>query len=359
MNIRIQQINTDLARAFSGFILPSVSADPEFDAFTFYAAISENTLCGILVGNPREYDPEILSIGVSKDFENTGIAKRLLNYALTDIFSRYNPEEMEEVPNQVSARVVEQAGKLDKLDHILTNAGFEIVEKGQFCETSIKAVKDNKYLQNPKVLSRLNKDSDKLRFRSLKDVPHPLIYAFSNKLLEQEEFPGIAIDDLDEDLSVFGIRGREITMCILFLKENGGILQNNFLYQEDTEGMGNAELLYMASVSANAAIKKFSDDIKLNFWISTNSTRKLISYIFPDAVCTQESASYELPFYELLYRHDSKFMGDLELNEITNENLACANCRHCMENLITECGKYAQKPDPVLEGGDCKLFEAL
>ena len=359
MNIRVQKIDTDLARAFSSFILPAVSADPDFEEFTFYAAITGDTLCGILVSDLKEFEPEILSIGVSKDYENNGIAKKLLSYALTDIFSLYDVEELDNVPNQVTARVVAQAGKLDKMDHILKNAGFQMVEKGQFCETSVKAVKGNRYLQNPTVLSKLNKDSNNLRFRSLKDIPHSLIYAFSNKLLAQDEFPGIEIDDLDEDLSVFGIQGREITMCILFLKENGGILQNNFLYKEDAKGMGNTVLLYMASYCANVAIKKFSEDVLLNFWITTDTTRKMIDQIFPDAVCTQEAAFYELPFYELLYRHDSKFTADIEFSEISNENLACKNCRHCMENMVSECAKYAQKPGPVLEGRECEMFEAL
>ena len=134
---------------------------------------------------------------------------------------------------------------------------------------------------------------------------------------------------------------------------------NQLISKEDFKQMAEEELSGLNAELSEFTINEAEIDIKLNFWISTDSTRKLISYIFPDAVCTQEAASYELPFYELLYRHDSKFMGDLELNEILNENLACKNCRHCLENLITECGKYAQKPDPVLEGGDCKLFEAL
>ena len=358
MNVRIQKIDTELARHFSGFILPTVAEDPDFDQFTFFAAISGDTLCGILVFDIKEFEPEILSIGVSTEYENRGIAKKLLAYALSDLFSCFDVDAMEELPNQVSARVVEHVGALGKMEHLLTGAGFEPVEKGQFYQVSMKDVRNNQYLQNPKVLSKLNKPGDHLRFLSLKDTPHSLVNAFSNRLIAQDSFPGIEMDELDEDLTVFGIRDNSIEMCILFLKENQGVLQNNFMYLADTAGMGNAALMYMASFAANAAVQKLSDDISLNFWISSDTTKKLIDYIFPEAVCAQEAAFYELPLKKLKHIHDLRFTADLEFNRIENDQLTCANCKHCIENMVTECEKYLQKPDPVFEGGDCELFEA-
>ena len=357
MNFRIEKIDRDLASSFSEFILPAVLKDEDFDLFTFYGAISGNTLCGILVSDIREFDPEILSFGVSPEYENNGIAKGLLSHALYDLFSYFDRDAVEGIPNQVSARVVEKAGKLGKMDHILSGFGFEPVDKGEFCEISIKDIKTNEYVQHPKILKKLNKPGRKTRYLSLKDMPHAPIHAFSNKLIEQNLFPGIAIEDLDEDLTIFGMRDNEISLCILFLKENQGVVQNNFLYQMKMDGMGAIELLYLMSMSATCAINKFPEDTRLSFWLNTDITRKIMEYMFPEAVCAEEAISYELPFTTLQKRRESKFTDDLAFNLLTSENSICAKCKHCMADKVMECEKYYQKPDSVFEGSECELYE--
>ncbi len=358
MDFRIEKIDADLATSFTDFILPAIRNDPDFDKYSFYGAISNDVLCGILVMDIREFDPEILSIGVSDNYENYGIAKALLSYALSDIFRYFDITEMEDQPNQVSARVVANAGGLGKMDYLLTNAGFEPVSRGEFCQITIKNLKENKYLQNPKVISKINKPGSKTRFLSLKDTPGNMINVFSNMLVQNDLFPGIETGDLDEDLTVFGIKDDEICLCILFLKENNGVVQNNFLYQMKTEGMGNIELLHLLSKSATCAINKFDDDVALNFWIADDIdiTRKMLDQFFPEAVCTQESVTYELPFSKLKALRDRRFTDDMELHALSNEDTVCAKCKYCMADSVMECEKYLQKPDAIFEGGECELF---
>ncbi len=350
MNLRIERIDKDLVSSFSDFILPAVLTNPDYDKFSFYGAISENTLCGLLVCDIKEFAPEILSIGVSPKYVNQGVAKALLSYALKDLFYYFDRDSVDEVPNFVAARVLEKASLPGPMDHILTGFGFEPVSKGEFCEITVRDLNNNKYLQNAKIPKSIT-------YLSLKDTPHSMIRAFNDELIKTDQFPGIEIDVLEEDLTVFGIKDDKIIRCILFLKEKQGVIQNIFLYQMPSEGIESAELMHLLSTSAAAAIRKFPNDTRLNFWIDNDTTRKLLDHMFPEAICEQKATFYELPFTTLKALTESRINEDLEFTMLANENILCADCKYCMADEVMECKKFYQKPDAVFEGGECKLYE--
>ena len=358
MDIRIEKIDADLAKSFSGFILPIVLADEDFSLFSFYGAIYDEKLCGILVCDIKEFEPEILSIGVSTDYQGKGIAKALLDYAIRDIVDAFEPGVLAEIPNYITARVVEKAGMIGKMEHILTDAGFSAVLEGGFYEVDISSLKNNEYVQNPRAIDKINAPGSKMSYLPLKDVPRSMVNAFSNSLIENDIFPGIDAYSLDEDLTIFGIKDNAIQLCILFLKENGGVVQNNFLYQVNDEDISRSSLLFLMSASATEALKKFPDDIKLSFWISDEVTRKLIDRIFPEAVLMEEAKTYEYSFSDVIEANDKRFTDDIEFNPISNDTLICRDCKYCMEGMIIECEKYYQKPDTVFDDGKCAMFEA-
>lgn len=51
-----------------------------------------------------------------------------------------------------------------------------------------------------------------------------------------------------------------------------------------------------------------------------------------------------------------RFVDDIRFEPVENDKLACANCRHCTNSVIS-CVKYLQKPSAVLDGSECTLFE--
>ena len=52
-----------------------------------------------------------------------------------------------------------------------------------------------------------------------------------------------------------------------------------------------------------------------------------------------------------------RMTGDLGMKLLSEENMVCINCRHC-EGDVLSCGLYLQKPDGVLDGGECPHFTA-
>ena len=55
---------------------------------------------------------------------------------------------------------------------------------------------------------------------------------------------------------------------------------------------------------------------------------------------------------------EERMTEDLGLKEVTEENMQCAKCRH-REGEALSCRIYAQKPDGVLDGEECRHFEYI
>ena len=355
MNIRFEAIGPGDAQINKEFIFPWVVNSKDFEDYFFYAAIADDKLAGILVADPRVYEPEILSIGISKEFEGQGIGTALLEYAIYDMLENYDEEVDKE--NTFIAQVYGEPERIKAVKKVFENNGFNAYEEGMFYETAVSKLKDHPHIQTPSVLKRLCSEEGLEAFRSLKNTDKKLINAFGNYLVENEIFSGINIDELDEDITFFGIKDGEIAACILFAKESGGIVQNCFLFNREESTSSSKNLLYLFSASAKAIQEKFPEDTKLNFYIGNKNTKGLVEKLFPDAKPKEAAIRFELPFANLFTDSDNRFTDDIEFNPIDNESLVCKNCKYCTASIIS-CEKYLQKPDAVLDGEECKLFSS-
>ncbi len=352
MGIRFETITNRDALLNPAFILPQVAMSREFEAYVCYAAIADNRLAGILVADPAKFEPEILSIAVSPEYEGNGIASALLEYALYDMAAEYGDHDFE-TDNRFVANISAKVGNAGAIRRVLEKNGFELLSEGVFCEVEIVDIEGNRYIQNPKY-SGNSKDTV---FLSLKETDRKLVKSFADKLIRKsliEEFSAAA---LDEDLSVFGIKNGGIVSCLLFAKESQGVVQNYFLYNTGADSAaGDKDLLRLFNLSAFNAMNKFSSDIRLSFWVGNKAVRKMFDKIFPDAKLAEEALSFELPFAKLATDPEDRFTDDLVLDLYDNANMVCADCKFCSRSVIA-CDKYIQKPDGVLEGGGCGLKE--
>ena len=122
--------------------------------------------------------------------------------------------------------------------------------------------------------------------------------------------------------------------------------------------MGKADLLYLLSAAAAAIVKKYSDDIRVSFLITNEAAANLLNRLFDSTEESSNHLIYALDFDDaFILQGEERFHGNMELNEITLENMVCISCKHC-EDSIFECAKYYQKPDRVVDGEDCDYFEA-
>ncbi len=127
MNIRFEAIGPGDAQINKEFIFPWVVNSKDFEDYFFYAAIADDKLAGILVADPRVYEPEILNIGISKEFEGQGIGTALLEYAIYDMLENYDEEVDKE--NTFIAQVYGEPEKIKAIRRVFEKADLMHMKK--------------------------------------------------------------------------------------------------------------------------------------------------------------------------------------------------------------------------------------
>ncbi len=360
MEYRICAITSQQALSFRQFMLPSVAASLEYPDYAFYLAISDKTPLGLLVADPKKADPEILSIGVAPEYTRQGIGTALINYAVGDLLSLYDQEELEE-PNRFLASFPVSGEAEGAVSKVLQKAGFELSESGSFYEVTALQLKNCESLNLPAVKEKTKERLDKGNIVSLKEVPGKALKEFSYTLSEMEDqVPGIDPSALEEEVSYFAMdpEGEHISSCILFAKEEKGVLSNTFVYQSPRNDLSKSELIYLLAASSETILRKYGNQVTLSFLTVNEISEKLIRKLFPEAKEDGKYMVFELDFDEAFrILGEERFHSDLAFDQFSLENMACRDCKHCQKDSILECGKYLQKPDGVLNGGECPLFE--
>ena len=147
MGVRFEVIGPDAAMANPGFILPWVIESKDFSEYTFFAAIADERLAGILVADKRIYEPEILSIGISPEFQGKGIGSALLEFAEYDILSAYDDDEAD-TDNRITAYAYGEPQTLVPVRRIFEKSGFTASEKGYFVEATLEMLIGNRVVLN-------------------------------------------------------------------------------------------------------------------------------------------------------------------------------------------------------------------
>ncbi len=164
--------------------------------------------------------------------------------------------------------------------------------------------------------------------------------------------------DLEEDVSAFGLKDGKISSCLLFGREQDGVIQNLFMYNRDTDLSSSEKLFHLISFCATQALLKYPDDTRVSIYTGNKTARKIVNEIFPNAKPKHARMEFELLFADAFADTSKRFTDDISFEPIENDRLVCARCRHCTNSVIS-CGMYLQKPDGVLGGSECKLFETV
>ena len=354
MEIRMEILDAAIAGGARGFILPGVAESEDFDSFAFYGALADGRLAALLVADPRLFEPEILSIAVSPEYQGMGLATGLLTFAVTEMMQDY--EEEGELENRFLSTVLGSPEPTAAVRRVLEKCGFEAANEGGFYEATVGMLQDNRIVQDSRVIARLREKDGEIV--ALKEIDNRLARSFGNELAEQGEIPGVRLEELDEDISFFLIQKGTVRGAILFLKEEDGAVQNLFLHWDKDAKLKPRLLTYLLTASSSAALKKFPEETRISFFAGDPETLDLIRRAFPGAVPKETFTRYELPFAKLTWDPAERFTDDPGFRPVENKNMVCARCAHCTASVLS-CEKYAQKPDGVVEGGSCELFEAV
>lgn len=216
-------------------------------------------------------------------------------------------------------------------------------------------LRDSKMLISDKMAIKVNHLRSIGELVPLKNVDTHMLNKFSNFLVQNELYDVIHREELDENLTYFGVRDGEIYSCILFNREEDDQFRNTFLFENDKKASPDT-LIYLLAISAYEAFTSLKPDTGLIFWIDEAVTKKLITQLLPKATVIYTAARYTLNFEDIQKARAQRFESDgMELVE--NKNLSCADCIHCTQD-VTKCKIYSQKPSKVLDGKECPDHKA-
>ncbi len=315
MDIRIEILDAEIARKLEGFILPIVAQSPDFEHFAFYGAIDDNILAGLLVMDPRIFEPEILSVAVSPEYQKMGVATALIEFAIADMMQKY--PEGNALENRFIARVMGKEKATEGIRKALKNCFFEQAEMGGFFEATVGMIQESPFLQDEKILKRLDAKNEDTEFFSFWDMDKKQFIDFCNSLNNQENLPAVDPEDLDRDISWFALQDDKVIAAILFTKEDKGLIHNLFLYLDD-EAAGNSQkdtylITHLVTIAARETAMIYPPETRLSFWIDNGEMRHLLKKAFPGAMIKEEREEYELEFQDLTWDPEVRFSDNLRL----------------------------------------------
>ena len=355
MSLEFEIISSDLAKDMKSFMLPYI-LDGDSDDYTYFAAVDGKRFVGLVVADTTVVAPRILSIGISAEYQNQGIGTDLLDFAVNNIISSYDEDEMS-IPNSISAWVAGEGDEYEALKRVFEKNSFLPEDEGKGFLATVDILSDSEILISGKMAAKVNSLKDKGELVPLKNINSNMLNVFSNFLIQNELYDAIRREDLDENLTYFGVKDGEICSCILFAKEENNRIRNNFLYQNNKKTSRDM-LLYLLAVSAFEAIKCLKPSTELIFWIDQAVTEKLITKLLPGAAVNYTAARYRLTFGDYQNIRAERFESD-QMEFVENKNLSCGDCIYCTKDVL-RCKIYSQKPSKVLDGEACpdhKTFE--
>ena len=350
--MRIEIMDPKSALELEQFLTPWVKDSKDRGRFVYYVALEEDVLMGMLVLDPKVQDPEILSIAVSADHCNEGVATNLLRTAVHEHVRNYREDD--DTPNQFIACFPADQDNAEILKKLFTSAGFRLPEEGAFYTCNVSDIAAAKLLHENSAIRTVS--GEKLSIKPLKEIDKMRLNSFGNRLADAGVFPMVKRDFFDEDVSFFKLdKDGSICSCMMFLEAEGDILNNALAYMEST-GVARQDLLLVFTASAMAIEKKFPMDARVNFLAINDTSVKLIEKLIPNAQKMETSLFFELPFADIPIQTVEEKYGDPEMHLLTEETMVCSKCRHS-QHCTTECAVYLQKPDRVMDGGECGSFE--
>ena len=348
MELRFEIISCEQAMQVSEFIVPWLDNS---DEYTYYVAIADDRFAGLLVANQQAVAPEIVSIGISDEYKSKGVATALLEFAVADILSNYDQDELL-VENSISAWVAGPEEEFNTLKRVFEKNGFVAENEGRYYEATLAAVAKSKKLSDLRLAA--NVENSSIKYMSLKEIPHKLINAFGNHMVNEGIFLNVDPAELDEDMTCFGVDEKGICSCMLFAKEDDGVFLNTFLYR-DEERTSATSLMNLFYVCANNALDKCYEDNRVLFWIGEETTDKMIKDLIPKAEAKDYGARFTLSFEDAMDIRAERFeSAGMEI--VDNGHLCCKDCAHCTDAVL-RCALYKAKPDAVLDGGECPDYK--
>ena len=176
-------------------------------------------------------------------------------------------------------------------------------------------------------------------------------------LVEKGKFGGFDMAELDPDISMFVSDQDKLIGCALFARSSDDLVQNLWVYMDKSVQRAGT-LASMLSSCVDAAEQKLPVKAEVTFVMAEDAGENLLKKLMPKAKPADEIISYFYPVHPHAEVNRGRMSGEIGLQELTEDTMKCAGCKHSESDIIS-CAIYEQKPDIVLDGGECSRFEQV
>ena len=361
--MKLYTLSYTQAQKVDGFILPDVLEAPDAEKYWYLAAIEKGEGClGVAVINPRIDQPELLSIRVIPSRQREGVATELLDFGIGFLHKA----------GASTLRFIHSAAPEDwnGLNEWLSINGFvqsepernlyriTVAELGEQKMFSAKAA-----TSFPKVIP-------------ISEVSERTLRNFKGEMLRTELTSTDLIDESDPDHSFVWIEDGHITAVFLLSPPAYGAVHNLWTWASPRSTSPKALQAVFLSAAKKAA-EDHPPETVIFFPCLTPASERMVQYLLPAAQLSQVLKVYLCPVgssEEPAEKEETENMSrkpiqddttslfeerqaDIQMEQVTNDTLCCADCVHLIEDDITGCAKYLRKPGAVLYGESCPMYE--
>ncbi len=181
--------------------------------------------------------------------------------------------------NEIGVRKAyfELPGLSDEVQSILSDSGFALEEKeSRDIYGNLDDILNNKALKIKKLPSYIVPIGEIEDMRLKQGITKAIL---SGNRGVESDLPTIPKEWFEQDVSCCVTTDNRVTGMVLVRMGKDGILMPILLYASGVEGP--KELMYMLSFSANAAKKKYGQNMKIRLRRHDEKTYKLTGYFFP------------------------------------------------------------------------------
>lgn len=363
--MKLYVLKYEQAQSVSHLIQPGVLEEPDADKYWYFAATEEGEgFIGAAVINPSIDQPKLLSIRVISGHRRQGYATELLQFGI-DFLRRAG----------ASALRLSYAMPADEwvaLDGWLTLNGFTQAEDEQYSyETTVEELAAQKLL-------KATGQSSYASAVSISKLSERAFRAFRGEVVREGYVLPELFEACDPEHSFVWLEENHIRTAYLLSPLEDGVIHNIWGWLSPKA----ADVRALQALFVCAAQKVTADypsDTIVHIPCLNQSSDHLVKYLLPEARKSLVLRTYEYLIGSEEYQSTEEIpeltmaeeeadanggtsafgerQADARMDLITNENLCCGSCIHCLPDSAMSCVKYKRKPGAVFYGGDCPMYE--
>ncbi len=283
----IIRTTADRAKAFKEYFMQEALDAPEFSESIIYLGYEAETskLVSAAVVYPSLGGARLLSIGVSEEKKNEGAGKELISLMAKDLKTVYN--DFGEGFVRLLVHECFESDVWEGLGSFFEKSGFSLKDSEPMMRATLSDIGGSQFLRRA-----IGKNSDK-KILPLSELKRESFLAFEQHIVTEGLYPGIDVELLDPDYSMFYLEDLQVKGCILMSPISENEYMNEWVFM-DKSVKDSSILLSMLAKCAERGVEQLPLDTKVWFIPTDLGGEKFLEKVLPNAIKDREIRRYEM-----------------------------------------------------------------